>query len=67
VLDANAAEDITGYINQDTVPNWDQLLTRLKSARFIREAARSTASGTPLHHGPVYNKKLSPPGARLDP
>ena len=32
-LDAGAAEDITQYVNSETIPNWDSVLDAVKNNR----------------------------------
>jgi multiple sugar transport system substrate-binding protein len=65
VLDADAAEDITGFINQDTVPNWEHLLDSVKSP-FVQGGKVYGIGYAGYTMGLVYNKKLFTQ-AGLDP
>ena len=65
VLDANGAEDITPYVNSDTIPNWDHVLDSVK-APFIEDGKLYGIGYTAYTMGLVYNKKLFAE-AGLDP
>jgi ABC-type glycerol-3-phosphate transport system substrate-binding protein len=65
VLDANAAEDITPYVNSDTIPNWDHVLDSVKTP-FIEDGKLYGIGYTAYTMGLVYNKKLFAE-AGLDP
>jgi multiple sugar transport system substrate-binding protein len=55
VLNANAAEDLTPYINKDTVPNWDSVLDTIK-APFIDGGKTYAIGYNGYTMGLVYNK-----------
>ncbi len=65
VLDANGAEDITSYVNSDTIPNWDHVLDSVK-APFMEDGKLYGIGYTAYTMGLVYNKKLFTQ-AGLDP
>jgi multiple sugar transport system substrate-binding protein len=65
VLDADGAEEITGYIDKDTVPNWGDLLDSVKSP-FLEGGKVYGVGYAGYTMGLVYNKKLFAQ-AGLDP
>jgi multiple sugar transport system substrate-binding protein len=65
VLDANAAEDLTPYINKDTIPNWDSVLDTIKSP-FVDNGKTYGIGYAGYTMGLVYNKGLFTQ-AGLDP
>ena len=65
VLDANAAEDLTPYINKDTIPNWDSVLDNIK-APFVDGGKTYAIGYNGYTMGLVYNKTLFTQ-AGLDP
>ncbi len=65
VLDVGAAEEITQYVNKDTIPNWDDVLDSVK-APFIEDGKLYGIGYTAYTMGLVYNKKLFQQ-AGLDP
>jgi multiple sugar transport system substrate-binding protein len=65
VLDAGQAEDITSYINADTVPNWDSIAPAAKKA-FVDSGKNYAIPFYSYTMGIVYNKKLYQQ-AGLDP
>lgn len=65
VLDADAAEDITQYVNKDTIPNWDAVLDSVKNP-FIENGKIYGIGYTSYTMGLVYNKNLFTQ-AGLDP
>ena len=65
VLDAGAAEDITDYVNAETVPNWDSVLDSVKKP--FQDNGRTYGIGYAGYTmGLVYNKTLFTQ-AGLDP
>jgi multiple sugar transport system substrate-binding protein len=65
VLDADAAEDITSYINADTVPNWDSVQDAIKKP--FQDGGKTYGIGYAGYTmGLVYNKTLFTQ-AGLDP
>jgi multiple sugar transport system substrate-binding protein len=65
VLDAEGAEDITSYVNNDSLPNYDQVLDAIKKP--FTEAGKVYGIGyTGYTMGLVYNKTLFTQ-AGLDP
>jgi multiple sugar transport system substrate-binding protein len=65
VLDANGAEDITQYVNTDTIPNWNDLLDSVK-APFMDGGKIYGIGYAGYTMGLVYNKTLFTQ-AGLDP
>jgi multiple sugar transport system substrate-binding protein len=65
VLDANGAEEITSYVNKDTIPNWDDVLESVK-APFMESGKLYGIGYSAYTMGLVYNKKLFQQ-AGLDP
>src|SRR4051794_22450156 len=65
VLDAGQAEDITSFINKDTVPNWDSIAPEAKKA-FVDGGKTYAIPFYSYTMGIVYNKKLYQQ-AGLDP
>jgi multiple sugar transport system substrate-binding protein len=65
VLDADAAEDVTQYVNSDTIPNWNDVLDSVK-APFIDNGKIYGIGYSAYTMGLVYNKKLFSQ-AGLDP
>ena len=57
VLDANGAEDITSYINKDTVPNYDSILPAISNP--FKDGGKTYGIGYAGYTmGLVYNKTL---------
>jgi len=65
VLDADGAEDITDYVNTDTIPNWNDILDSVKNP-FIENGRIYGIGYSAYTMGLVYNKKLFTQ-AGLDP
>jgi multiple sugar transport system substrate-binding protein len=65
VLDADGAEDITSYVNKDTLPNYDQVLDAIKNP-FIENGKIYGIGYSGYTMGLVYNKNLFTQ-AGLDP
>ncbi len=65
VLDANAAEEITQYVNAETIPNWDSVLDSVKNP-FIEDGKLYGIGYAGYTMGLVYNKNLFTQ-AGLDP
>ncbi len=65
VLDADAAEDVTQYVNTDTIPNWSDVLDSVK-APFIDNGKIYGIGYSAYTMGLVYNKTLFSQ-AGLDP
>jgi multiple sugar transport system substrate-binding protein len=65
VLDANGAEEITQYVNSETIPNWDSVLDSVKNP-FIEDGKLYGIGYAGYTMGLVYNKKLFTQ-AGLDP
>ncbi|WP_433064555.1 ABC transporter substrate-binding protein [Dactylosporangium sp. CS-033363] len=65
VLDANAVEDITKYVNAETIPNWDNVLPAIKDP-FIEDGKLYGIGYAGYGLGLVINKKLFQQ-AGLDP
>jgi ABC-type glycerol-3-phosphate transport system substrate-binding protein len=65
VLDANGAEEITQYVNAETMPNWDSVLDSVKNP-FIEDGKLYGIGYAGYTMGLVYNKNLFTQ-AGLDP
>jgi multiple sugar transport system substrate-binding protein len=65
VLDANGAEEITQYVNAETIPNWDSVLDSVKNP-FIEDGKLYGIGYAGYTMGLVYNKNLFTQ-AGLDP